>query len=258
MVTRYEKPPIHEVVIGIYFSHPIIALRSEHIGLFWSSIEDDFPTVRQSDVLGPEVFVDPEASPMPRYWFTSKDETHLIQVQKTAFLFNWRRRGGDYPHFESVKAEFDKLYGKFVEFLKLRLKIEEPQIHTCELSYFNVIEKSEYWSTVDDTTKIIPSFSILKPCLPNVTPYEFDYTSVVNVESDLHLKINLKKRVTSDENEDPVLILELRTTGILGEKSSKVTADLWFSRAHDTIIDSFNGITDTKVQKELWKREDEQ
>jgi hypothetical protein len=47
-----------------------------------------------------------EQFPTPRFWFEAADGITLIQLQKNAFIFNWRKRDNDYPHFEAVKAAF--------------------------------------------------------------------------------------------------------------------------------------------------------
>src|SRR5580704_6832450 len=117
MRVTFEKPPLEEVIVGAYFAQPL-PLRSEHVGLFWSQIRKDLPVIQQQGELSspfgamqPIGFPGPgEAYPMPRFLLISEDESILIQIQKTAFLLNWRKRKDDYPRFERVKSEFDRYY----------------------------------------------------------------------------------------------------------------------------------------------------
>ena len=145
MAIKFKTPPINELIISTFFNPPLANLRSEHIGLFWATIKKDFPIVSQqppiaggADIIGPEVF------PIPRYWFISEDQINLIQVQKNAFIFNWRRRNGDYPHFfENLKPAFDKNFSVFEEFARAETETTNLPIDLCELTYVNAIERCE-------------------------------------------------------------------------------------------------------------------
>lgn len=126
MPVHFDNPPINEVVIATYFAPPLAALRSEHIGLLWQEIRDDFPSVRQRLPTAPLVPLpiapeDAEVFPMPRYWFIAGDSINLIQVQKDALMLNWRRQDMDYPGYTRVKPAFDKYYTVFVILLLLNL-----------------------------------------------------------------------------------------------------------------------------------------
>src|SRR5262245_4204452 len=125
---KFRHPPINELVIGIYFAQDLPGLRAEHVGLFWASVRKNFPNIRQQpEVTKPSPVVDAklvnivtmtdELFPMPRYWLQGKDGDELIQIQKGAFLFNWRRGTVAYPHFDQVKAAFDKQYAAYLRFL---------------------------------------------------------------------------------------------------------------------------------------------
>ncbi len=66
---------------------------------------------------------------MSRFWFVSENEVSSIQVQKSAFLLNWRRRSFKYPHFAAnLKPGFDKYLGIFKEFRRRDVGVEAPAI----------------------------------------------------------------------------------------------------------------------------------
>ena len=95
MEISFARPPINEVVMSMFFNRPLEGFRSEHLGLFWEKIREDFPRVRQQIPLARSIgaAVGPdEVTPMPRYWFIAADDTTIIQIQKDAFIYNWRRR----------------------------------------------------------------------------------------------------------------------------------------------------------------------
>jgi hypothetical protein len=51
-----------------------------------------------------------EVFPLPRFWFVAKDEATLLQVQKNAFLFNWRKNDmeGCKSHIHSAMETTEK------------------------------------------------------------------------------------------------------------------------------------------------------
>src|SRR5581483_2193773 len=167
MRTKYSHPPINELVLGVYFNPPLINLRSEHVGLFWRTVRDEFPKLQQQSPIG-DLFIGApnEHAPMPRYWLVAADDAHLLQIQRNAFLVNWRKRNdSDYPHFETVKKVFDQQYENLVAFLKAEADTGEVTIDVCELTYINLIEAGEYWKEVGGVSAVVPSFRPLEPKL---------------------------------------------------------------------------------------------
>jgi uncharacterized protein (TIGR04255 family) len=103
MTVKFRNPPINELVIGVYFTRDLQLLRAEHVGLFWSSIRSEFPTIQQQPIVVPpfapsavvtiEFAAPGEMFPMPRFWIESTDGQTLLQIQRNAFLLNWRLKG---------------------------------------------------------------------------------------------------------------------------------------------------------------------
>ncbi len=254
MPLTLKNPPINEVVVASYFNPPLAKLRSEHIGLFWEKIKDDFPTVRQQvpanvreDIIPNDVF------PMPRYWFIGSDEINLIQIQKSAFMFNWRRRNGHtYPRFHKhIKPTFDKYYGVFDQFIRTEVSRDELVIDLCELTYVNTLERCEFWEGPQDTKKVIRSFSITDPGLSTSGQPGFDCKYLHKVSRDLELNINVRSGVNPQQSNAPILVFEIRASGRIGGVT-KTGSDQWFQRAHDSINACFKHITSLDVQKNHW------
>lgn len=251
----FENPPINEVVISTYFNPLLSDLRSEHIGLFWEKIRNEFPAVRQQPpvgIIGSEVSAN-EPFPMPRYWFIADDEINLIQIEKNAFIFNWRRRDEEYPRFyRNIKPAFNKYYGLFSDFVRTELNIAELTIDLCELNYVNALECCEFWSDPQETTTIIPSFSILKPGINFSDSPDFNCNYAYKITNDLQLNINIRSGVAAQQQDVPVLIFEIKASGRVGQ-ITKPGTDEWFERAHDAIIECFVGMTSPDIQKRYWK-----
>lgn len=261
MPLKFKNPPVNELIISTYFNPPIHGLRSEHIGLFWHSIKDQFPTVSQqipsSRDLGMnnmDITMGQEIFPMPRYWMIASDEINLIQIEKHAFILNWRRRDAEYPHYENIKPIFDKYYSKFQAFLLSETDADNPQIDVCALTYINKIEACEYWSGPEDVKKIIPSFSIPTIGLsPTGQRYNCHFSYVI--DNNLQLRVSVHTAQSEQNSESPILILEIQASGRIGAATgpeNKILADDWFDRGHQAIIDCFVKMTNSEIQNQYW------
>lgn len=265
MKTRFQYPPINELVIATYFNPPLFTLRSEHVGLFWSRIRDEFPTVEQQQpVGGPEAFgviggegqldtVGNDVFPMPRFWFVSHDEANLVQLQKNALMLNWRRRNAEYPHYaESLKPAFDRYYRLFEEFAVRDAGVQALAIGRCELTYVNVIGACDYWKGPQDTVKVIPSLVVPDYGLACSTAPAFNCTYVYLLENEIQLRVSIRSAESTTEPRSPLLVFEIRANGRL-VGAQKPAADAWFERAHDAVIDCFLRMTSNEVQHTYWK-----
>ena len=263
MKVRFKNPPINELIIGAYFDPPLLALRSEHIGLLWTRFRNDLPKVEQREPLlmaasgtGPSAIVGNEFPFMPRYWFVSEDEVNLIQVQKEAFLLNWRKRKADYPHFDlHLKPCFDKYFSNFTEFLADEVGISDVGIGLCELTYVNVIEVCEYWQGPQDTPKLIPSFSIPDSGSSASGRSAFNCAFRQDLGSDLQSQIGVRIGENAASPGSPCLILELKALGRPDPEGS-TSIDEWYDRAHQMIVAQFLRLTDAGVQRTHWGLEE--
>lgn len=254
MSSAFRNPPINELVIGTYFTPPLADMRSEHIGLFWQAIRAAFPVVRQNLPLGvgPNVPVD-EVFPMPRYWFVSEDDTRLIQLQRDAFIFNWRRRHDEYPRFhKDIKPMFDRCYGLFEEFVRTEIGVSDLHIGVCELNYVNVLEQSKLWAGPEDTTRIMPSFSLPVLGVEGDSYPDFNCDYAYGVSPDLQLNIRARSTFKDSKKTVRMLIFEIRASGRF-DQAGKLAADEWFERAHDKLNECFRGVTSPDVQNEVWQ-----
>ena len=252
MAKKYQNPPINELVIGVYFNPPLFNFRAEHVGLFWSQVKADYPKIQQQPPLRAFDFTGPdEVFPMPRFWLLSKEGDMLMQVQKSGFFFNWRRqRNGEYPHFEAVKAEFDRFYDKLLAFLAKEAGAASVVIESCELAYVNLIEEGDYWRNSLDTAAVLPSFGMLDVGISGRIPPDFNALTAFHPENDLSLSVTLQTRRNAESNKN-VLYFEIKATGSLG-KATKSEADIWFTRGHDHIIACFEKVTSPEIQDRFW------
>jgi len=192
-----------------------------------------------------------EIFPMPRFWFMTEDDVYLIQVQRNAFVFNWRRQNEDYPHYVSLKRKFDEHFSIFGNFCRKLFGVSKIDIERCELSYINVISSEEYFSSFEDTKNVIPSFEPLSFGEGNKSLDHFNLAYVYSDDGDMTLAVNLQTRRHKKTDKD-ALYFELKSSGALAQPT-KAEADSWFDRAHDIIGDAFNSLTSPDVQRQHWQ-----
>ncbi len=254
MYPDFKNPPLNEVVIATYFSSPLADLRTEHIGLFWAQIRDAFPTALQRPPVPMEdITAGTEVFPTPRYWFVSQDDASLLQVQKSAFMFNWRRRADAYPRFRIIKPQFDRYYDLFADFVRTDLGASEPTVDLCELTYINAIHRCDFWAGPPDTPKVLPAFSLLLPGIEGFASTGFNCSFAFERANDMRLSVGVRSGLTVDEPILPILLIEIKATAKLSA-AAKPDVDGWFDRAHMTVMDCFLSITDRTIQNEYWQR----
>jgi uncharacterized protein (TIGR04255 family) len=187
---------------------------------------------------------------MPRFWFIAKDDATLIQVQKNAFLFNWRLRKEDYPRFERVFEAFRKHRSTFIQFLREDFNTAKIEQVKYQLTYVNLFEDVPYWSGLEDIPKILPSFVFINPGLKGARPKDINSTTIFQLEDDLSLSVAIRNGLNNDTGK-MVLILEVEASGT-HPRFEAAKADVWYLRAHAAISESFVALTDRQIQEQYW------
>lgn len=146
----YERPPIDEVAIGVQFP-AIDGFNDLHVGLFYARVREDYPRAESRPRVDSPIETFTGETPLPaftfqfqmerpkgRAWLISADDQYLIQVQDTQFLCNWRRREGDYPHFDALLERFWKAYKEFEAHLSHE-GLSVLSVQQIEVTYINWI-----------------------------------------------------------------------------------------------------------------------
>src|SRR5205823_5669613 len=110
---EYAKPPVVELVLGVQFA-PIPGFTGGHAGWFWKEHlgpgwkPSDAPLLpEQTEAFGaqgpPKLAFQLKQAPLAsRLLIENETGDRLLQLQNTRFHYNWRKTGGDYPHYEQV------------------------------------------------------------------------------------------------------------------------------------------------------------
>lgn len=166
-----DNPPITETAIGVQFA-PIAGFTAAHYGWFWKECLDstwtktqDAPRLAaQFERFGEDIpwvstplipFVLQSATEADRILIISKEGERVIQLQNSKFLYNWRRRLGEYPSFKSTCPEFIRLLSVFETFLK-DADLDSTPYDQWEVTYFNQIPKGPLWQSRSDWRNVLP------------------------------------------------------------------------------------------------------
>jgi uncharacterized protein (TIGR04255 family) len=260
---KFDAPPINEVVMAI-FHEPIHEMRVQHIGVYWQLIRKKFPLCQQqSPILSPN---DPQSSallavmpdeifPLPRFWFSGKDDPNLIQIQRDAFILNWRRGTNTaYPHYEQVEQDFWEHFDTYRRFVEESMYHKIDLITRCELTYINVIERNTYFSAPADIGNIVPFLKGF--CDLHTDKQQFlglNSGATYRISDNIHIDLTTKLGSRADTKEQ-ILLLEFKVHGV-PRKLTEDSAREWYKVAHDIVYSNFLSNTDERVQKEVWKRQ---
>jgi len=240
-------------------------MKAQHIGTYWDRIRKKYPLCEQQYPIvslattSPQTIaefhqVPGEVSPLPRFWFSSKSHATLIQVQRNAFLLNWRREATteDYPHYEKVVEDFWQELEDYKTFVQESVGGKLDVIQRCELTYINLIGSNEAFNSPDQLLNVIPPTASLYDIQTDdrkLTGLNATVTYQVNPTLLIDLAIRLGNRLDTKEL---ALVLELKAHGVPSDLSLE-GARAWYDSAHNATYKLFLDATDKKVQKSIWK-----
>jgi uncharacterized protein (TIGR04255 family) len=256
----YQRPPLDEVVLGVQFE-PIRDMTSVHARGIWELFRQTYPRVQEQPQIAPQFetfggvgqhpsikFQIGNAPVGSRLWFTSADESHLVQFQGDRFLLNWRRRpaSGNYPRFEGIARQYELLIDQLARHILMDFN-QELTINQAEVSYINVIPVSSY-SELPKWIKLLQGFSVnLEGISAVFTEAMFDVTG----RPFARLTHELQTAVSAD-GKAKLLTLSLTVRGkpiIPG-----VSGALDFMRtAREAIVTRFDSMT-TEQAHHFWEK----
>jgi uncharacterized protein (TIGR04255 family) len=263
----YKLPPVTEVVCGIQFAE-LAALSAPHLGLWWQTLQPDFPLYRENPPLGPVIEKFPAGThlqqsrqvhvtnvpELPRMWFMNPDQSRVIQVQRDRFLTNWKKVAEDqhYPRYHEVMGFFLDQFDKFRQIVR-DSELGEISPRQYEMTYVNHIPYIG-WDGTQDFGKVMPDFSWRKIDRFLPAPEGNNWTTTFLLPNqDGRLYIEAATAVHTQTKESS-LQLTLTVRGI--DESGKLELmSEWFDTAREWIVRAFTDITSEHMQQNVWRRE---
>lgn len=260
----YERPPVHEVAIGIGFSS-LDCWGATAAGEFWSLIRDQYPKVEDKSILAPlPIGRAPEAQlgiselpPIRRVWFVSEDESTLIQVQSDRLHVNWRRTSeyAAYPRYGHVLDQFEFALASLMGFSAERG--EQLRVQAGEVTYVNHIPQSHLWTSWNDLSNIFGDWHVaprnvgIPDAVSSVISYNGDQEGVSFVSPGHHMTIEVKSALRATDS-SKVIVLQLVNRGRLESESFEDIA-AWLGVASADIVKGFTEVT-APAAHEFWGR----
>jgi len=264
----FKNPPVVEVVVSAQFA-PIPGITSAFAGIFWDRdlctrdsewlaakfleaprIEDVFEE-RQSLFRPHVIQLDFPGMSGNRIQIVRTGDERMVQLQGTRFVYNWRKRSGEYPSFAELLPEFNSLYSLFCNRLRSSGH-EPPSENQWELAYINHIPKGQLWGQVGDWPSIIKWLSQSEAESPadvtiETTASSWRFTLGQNAA---RLHVQLQHAKTQEKGEE-VLAINITTRGKIDESHSLQSGLLL---GHDSIVTTFSAMT-TDLAQGYWGRQ---
>lgn len=260
---KFRRPPLIEVVHGVQFNP--LPITVAHPGLFFLRVRDQYPVAQSVPPLPPiQNFTVPQAFQLqfgpavelPRAWFVSSDDAMLVQLQPDRLLLNWRRgaNNAEYPHFEQVTQEFQRIYGELEIFVREQGLGQITPNH-AEMAYINHLHAPLTEEAMPDPATILTLWSgkMGDDCQRRLSNLAFSGTfPMQGAEAGVRGRLSLAvSTLTAPARPERMLQLELTARGPIGGELKDVLE--FHQLAHEEIVCCFAAIT-TKQAQEEWER----
>lgn len=258
----FERPPLHEVVVGVQFRPPR-GYQQIRAGEVWGLFKDQYPDVEEHPPIPPtfETFGRPQPSQPniqvvqgashDRFWFVSPSKNELLQFQNDRLLHNWRKVESSeevYPRFEAMIQKFNDELKKLESYFS-RLHQQSLDITQCEVSYINHISK------IDEKTGVFGhSYLVfLNFCESNPDDFFTIFRMVVRDAGGAPVgRLICECRTALDSRERELIVFTLTVRG--APKTPTIESGLAFLEfGRKTVVNAFASMT-TASAHQAWRR----
>ncbi len=164
-IVDFERPPVAETALGVVFA-PIGKWSTLHFGLVWEKFRRLYPRteIKPATPSGVQIGVsfsmgDTVDFPI-RALFIDPTGNELLQVQRNAFIRNWRQTEltTEYQHYENVRPRFERDWIIFSRFLDDE-GLGSVEVVQCEVTYINHLVRGKEWENFEDVSKVFRAWS---------------------------------------------------------------------------------------------------
>lgn len=264
---EFEQPPVSEVALSVQFQ-PLENWRAPHAGVFWSTIQPQFPHVEVHNALPAlhEKFGEEFWQQVPQFqfetinpnsirtWFVESTRSWLIQVQPDRFVVNWRKVTGDevYPRYVSaVRPRFVAEWQRFRKFIT-SLGLGEIEVQQCEVTYVNDIAQGQQWQRYSDALRLLSYWQekgtdgFLPP------PETFSMSGTFEMpERSGRLHFTAQRVIRRNDNTQALQVKLIARGRPASSQDNDVLA--WMDQGREWIVRGFADLTSEKAQA-YWKR----
>jgi uncharacterized protein (TIGR04255 family) len=259
MPLTFDKPPLDEVAISCAFL-PREDLLVPHIGAFWDLVRDRYPKAQHA---APIIETGPDQwqytpLPLPRVWLINDDTGYLIQIQQDRLIVNWRERasGRPYVRFANVLLEYRRVLDLFSRHVEAHTGRPVQATH-YQLTYINVIEKGNGWSSIEDLHRVFPHmpWDSKDRFLP--VPEDIAWRGNFRLPDGLGTMTANFLPGVKKSNQVPVYKFELIASSGAA-RGSPPDFNVWIEVAHEFIVRGFKDLTSKEMHVNHWLLQQEQ
>ena len=234
---------VNRVAMTVGYSEPLHALQSEHIGLFWHRIREEYPKVEQTPPdprsFSPSSLLSSMTRgqfPMPGFRFSSFDGTNTLLVQQGRLLVSWFRDPGVPMDFDShFVPTFRKVATLFEDFVREELEVPWVSTDLCELTLEGAFGFHSTPSTVVLAPRLVGAFQAPEIDIPLSKDPQFICTYYYDLESGLHIQIDGELDYSDNGSTRSLFSLEFEASQRLGQARVSDVEE-WLSSTHQYIL----------------------
>lgn len=249
MKEKYDRAPISEVIIGVFYKNPKISV---DFLLKNALLSDEYPLLEINPPLTIAILNGYKLEPVINQnggpiliRRRTLDKKWLIQVQSNALYVNWIRPDtepvGHYVGYTAVKNQFFS----FLSVLEKNLGISlQEDIILCELSYH---DRFSWQAEISELSQLNQLMNISTPPKFSEEGYNNNFSQFTFHDSEIQgfgiININT---ITAFDNEQLIKV----ETNLLGSPTNNL--DEWLELAHKKQSDVFEKLFKEDVKKK-WK-----
>ena len=257
----FRRPPVHEVALAVQFESDQPLISADLAGMR-ALLRPEYPKVREQPPLG-RMVVDQSRSiefefsntpPVPRFWFVSADESHLVQLQSDRMVVNWRRQGEEqYPRYKTIRPRLQQAWGSFMSLLS-EFGYSEPRPDVAEVLYVNPIEAVPgIWDRPSELGAVFEPWSgrLSDPTSTSLVSAGLNLQFAMSgVDGGLTAKV---EPATNNKTGRAAFMLTLTARGRV-EDGTFDGALRFLDSGHTAIVETFTALT-TETMHTHWERE---
>jgi len=254
-IVDFERPPVAETALGVVFA-PLSRWSVLHFGLFWDRVRANYPTTEIKAASGPGELrfsagegLDFNSFPV-RALFVDATGTQLVQVQRNAFIRNWRQteQTPQYEHYENVRPLFERDWDTFCKFVDQE-SVSAVEVVQCEVTYINHLVRGKEWENFEDVSRIFRVWSggsvgslRASQMVSFMTAYELPDNSG-------RLQVIVQPGIRKSDSKEIIQFVLTAT----GRPATSKMADIlkWLDIGHIAVVTSFRDLT-TPEMHSLW------
>jgi uncharacterized protein (TIGR04255 family) len=232
---------------------PISKWSALHFGLFWEKVRVFYPDTEIRLATGQTAlaFSVAETCDFPiRALFLDASGNQLLQVQRNAFIRNWRQTAQttEYEHYENVRPLFERDWSLFSKFLSDE-HLGAAEVVQCEVTYINHLVRGREWENFEDVSRVFRVWSGGNVGSLRASQM-VSFTTAYDLPNDAgRLQVVVQPGIRKTDSKEIIQFAITATIKPRGSTSAETVKSL--DAGHSAVVTSFRDFT-TPEMHSLW------